>query len=238
MKDLVSTDITQNDNEQSSRAILTGQHSYYRSKVYTTSLAINPLVASGSPLFTLVNQLKQMTEAPDINQLYQDLCHEIKAFENKAQNDSYRSNTLLAARYAICTLLDEIITEETTWGTKSNWQRQALLQAFQREAWGGERFFLILERSCEDATFHIDLLEWLYLCISLGYEGKYRRETQGYKKLQDVADDLYQTIMRQRGDFSRRMLSHEKKEQQIEETTRLIPIWLVILISIIIRYNI
>jgi type VI secretion system protein ImpK len=44
--------------------------------------------------------------------------------------------------------------------------------ALHREAWGGEKFFELLDRTSQDPARHIDLLELQYLCLALGFAGK------------------------------------------------------------------
>ncbi|WP_235378984.1 type IVB secretion system protein IcmH/DotU [Candidatus Coxiella mudrowiae] len=59
------------------------------------------------------------------------------------------------------------------------WRQIGLLKTFQGEMWDGERFFVILKRSAEELALHLDLLELGYLCLSLGYQGKYDEKPDG-----------------------------------------------------------
>jgi len=188
------------DDEQQRQPLVDGQ-SYYRSKFFHINADINPLIGAASPLLSIMTRFEQLTTAPELVELHQDLSHEIKAFEHKAQSGSYRANTILAARYILCTAVDEALTT-TPWG-KEGWKQYSLLNAFQREQWGGERFFFILERSKEDPNLHIDLLELIYICLRLGYQGKFRQADQDPQQLGDIADNLYQCIRHQRGEFSK-----------------------------------
>jgi len=52
-----------------------------------------------------------------------------------------------------------------------------------REAWGGEKFFEMLERTWNDATRWIDLMELQYLCIAMGFAGKYQVQDRGQTRL-------------------------------------------------------
>ncbi len=222
-----------------SRLPLTSQAAYYRSKAYVSTVSVNSLVAAASPIFTLIITLKKLLTAPDPTQIQNDLAHEIKAFEHRAQSQNYRANIILAARYALCTLIDETI-HSTEWSKTPEWQAISLLQMFQGETWGGERFFFILEKSCEDPHYHIDLLELVYICLSLGVEGKYRHMHQGHATLLRTKDNLYQSIRKQRGEFSKRLLVTEPKRKllttntSIKKKRRSLPIWLVAIVSALI----
>ena len=75
---------------------------------------------------------------------------------------------VLAARYALCAGLDEAVLS-TPWGAQSEWAQHPLLVALHREAWGGEKFFEMLDRISQDPTRYIDLMELQYLvhCVRL-----------------------------------------------------------------------
>ena len=75
------------------------------------------------------------------------------------------------ASYFLCSLIDETVLN-TPWGNQSNWGHHSLLIQFHNEAWGGERFFQILDRLKQQPAQGLNLLELAYLCLSLGFEGK------------------------------------------------------------------
>lgn len=197
--------IESNSANNSSRLALQGGYSYYRSKAFNSSISVNPLIASASALFSIATTLMQVTTLPDPSKLHQDLAHEIRAFETNAHKEGYRSNVILAARYVLCSFIDEILLNadwaNTEWANSNIWKQQTLLQTFHDEDWGGERFFVILERSYEDPKLYIDLLELLYICLSLGFSGKYEQREHGQAELTQITDQLYKFIRQERGEF-------------------------------------
>ena len=61
---------------------------------------------------------------------------------------------VMAARYVLCTLLDESAAS-TPWGGSGVWSAQSLLVQFHNETWGGEKVFQLLSqagRERADAT--------------------------------------------------------------------------------------
>lgn len=180
-------------------------HSYYRTKTFTPTTGINPLVTAASPLLSLAGKLLRCDRYEDIDALYHGLIHEIKAFEHQTLSQGYRSEVILVARYILCATLDDLILN-SPWDGKVDWQQHTLLMAFQKETNGDERFFVILERLIEDPALHIDMLELIYLCLSLGFKGKYRTIDNGKELLDEIIDDLYQTIRWQKGTLSKQML--------------------------------
>lgn len=218
------------------RLPLTGAHLNLQSKLYTVSRAINPLVAAAGPLLTMAGQLLQTETAPNLNQLQEQLEHEMRVFESKAQGLGYRAQIVLAARYVLCSVLDELI-ETTDWGKLENWQEHALLMTFQGETFGGERTFFILDRAAEDPGIYLDLLELGYLCMSLGYEGKYRKIQNGHQELNQWTENLHQMILHHRGEVSKQLLVSpppQSKKTAAPAPWRLPPWWLSITIAILI----
>ncbi len=206
------------------RAPLTGPIGDVQSQAFSTSIAVNPLVAAAMPLLSRIANIEHISSSIEPIQLSQNLQHEIKAFENAAHKNGYQSQLILAARYVLCTVLDELIEGAHP---KLNWHTQALLHYFQSETYGGERFFIILERSFEDPALYIDLLELGYICLSLGFKGKYKDPIQ-QQALGIFTDQLYQFIETQRGE-------HAPTLTQVAHTTvkhawRLPP-WWVMLVS-------
>lgn len=218
------------------REAITGPISDVQSHAFSTNIGINPLIAAAMPVLALATELQQPISV-DPATLSKSLRHEIKAFENAAFKNGYRTQMILAARYLLCALLDEVITQ---YHPDYLWHEEALLLFFQQETWGGERFFIILERSCEDPKTYIDLLELGYICLSLGFKGKYNQPRE-LRELGIFIDQLFQLIEQQRGE-------HQPALQNNPQTSpktywRLPPWWVValgcgvLLAAVFIPYN-
>src|SRR3972149_7855012 len=180
----------------------------YRSRIYTSNININPLVAACDQILSLAIALKT-TEFPDNNtQFLQDLSHEIRSFEHHAQIANYQSNIIIAARYALCCLLDETIAS-TQWGQTNNWDEKNLLTLFHNENYGGARFFSIIDRSLEKITANLHLIELLYLCLNLGFVGKYQNIEHGQSELVAITNRLYQIIGQHNHLNRKNLLIHE-----------------------------
>lgn len=179
--------------------------------IFQNKEVVNPLTAAAEPLLTWASHLREQQQAPDLKELYKTLFQEIKIFENRVYGLGYRSQVILAARYLLCALLDEIILTRP-WGKHSIWETQNLMNAFHREAWGSEHFFLILERSSEDLTLYIDVLELGYICLNLGYLGKYRKY-EDRQELNTYLDNLYNLIQQYRRKFSQSLFIEPQKRK-------------------------
>jgi type VI secretion system protein ImpK len=183
---------------------------YYRSKAFSSHIGINSLINAADPILIVVTRLRKIMISPDLAILHQNICHEIKAFENKAQTLGYRSPLILAARYVLCALLDELIV--ITLQLDVQWKKYSLVETFYKDMWKEDRFFLILERSLQDTASHIDLLEFIYICLRLGYEGKYRGMERGHLEIRNITTHLYTAINQHYDESSRGLLiSLEKR---------------------------
>ncbi len=161
--------------------------------------ALNPLVGAANPLLTLALQLRTSAAMGDLPRLRDTLAHSIRDFESAARARGIRGEVVIAARYCLCTFLDEIVAS-TPWGGGGTWSNNSLLVMFHNEAWGGEKFFALLQRVSDDARNNVDLLELMYLCLAFGFEGRYRVTEGGRSQLEALRDQLFLTIRKQRGE--------------------------------------
>ena len=129
---------------------------------------LNPLVQAATPLLVLAGQLRSTLSVPDVAGLRRQALEEIRRFEERARAAGVSNETVLAARYVLCAALDEAVLS-TPWGAQSEWAQQTLLVALHREAWGGEKFFEMLDRISRDPARHIDLMELQYVCLAFGF---------------------------------------------------------------------
>ncbi|MGV7210369.1 type IVB secretion system protein IcmH/DotU [Oxalobacteraceae bacterium A2-2] len=160
---------------------------------------LNPLVRAANALLDLVVPLRTTAQPPDLQQLRERLALALKVFETEARADGIDSEAIAAARYILCTLLDETIAS-TAWGS-GVWGTRSLLVAFHNEASGGEKVFLILQRLSQNPAANLDLLELMYVCLSLGLEGRYRVLDQGQAQLATLRERLLQLIRQHRGAY-------------------------------------
>jgi len=182
---------------------------YYRSRLYTTDSGKNPLIASASAIFTLISKFQGVDYQGEAKQLHEFLVHEIRAFESKSKDSGYAAETILAARYILCATLDDIILT-TALGENNTWESFKLLHSFQNTEDKGERFFTILDRISEHSQTYIDLLELIYLSLSYGYKGQFRRSYNGEQRLNEIIDELFHTIREVRRDPSTQLSKHNK----------------------------
>ena len=169
---------------------------------FSTIYGLNPLVNAASTLLAVFSKTRESLNHPNVGSLHQQLDREIKAFDIKARNAGVKEDTVMIARYLLCTMLDEAVLN-TPWGAESAWTQRSLLATFHKETAGGEKFFAILDRLRNSPAENIDALELIYICLSLGYEGKYRVISRGRDQLEQLRDDIFYIIRSYRGEYER-----------------------------------
>lgn len=169
---------------------------------FSTIYGLNPLVNAASTLLAVFSKTRESLNHPNVGSLHQQLDREIKAFDIKARSAGVKEDTVMVARYLLCTILDEAVLN-TPWGAESAWNQRTLLATFHKETAGGEKFFAILDRLKSNPAENIDALELVYICLSLGYEGKYRVVSRGRDQLEQLRDDIFYIIRTYRGEYER-----------------------------------
>ena len=98
-------------------------------------MGLNPLVKAANPLLALVVPLRYMASYTNLEELRMQLIQAVKNFEAEAREQRVDPEATAAARYALCTFLDETISS-TPWGGSNVWSSRSLLVAFHNEAFG------------------------------------------------------------------------------------------------------
>jgi type VI secretion system protein ImpK len=189
---------------------------------------LNALVQAASPLLLLAVQLRNSVSQPDAAHLRDQVIEQVRRFEAHAQASGIAAQTITAARYVLCSTLDESVMN-TPWGQQSGWAAKTLLVIFHGESYGGEKFFVILDRLCADFSRHIDLIELMYICLALGFGGRYQIEANGRAKLADIQEDLYRRLKTQRAPPAEELAPHWKGiEDRRNPLVRYVPLWVIV----------
>lgn len=196
----------------------------------------NPLVAAANRLLNLIPQIRAMVTNEDPRALQQLLLEHIREFEQRAGASGVPMETIIGARYCICTVLDETAAQ-TPWGSAGVWPKHSLLVALHNETWGGEKFFQLLARLVQTPHQHIDLIELLYYCVMLGFEGRYRVIDNGRAQLETLKARLLQLIESTRGDRSSLLSVHWRGVQRLASPPwAMVPLWVAAAITLLLAF--
>jgi type VI secretion system protein ImpK len=166
------------------------------------SSGLNPLIAAANRLLNVLPQLRSSVQHPNPTALRDSLAQGVRQFEAQARAAGVTTEKIVAARYALCTLIDETATS-TPLGASGAWAHQGLLALFHGETGGGEKFFQLLSRLAENPQANLDLLELMYVCLEFGFEGRFRIVDGGQRQLEAIRQRLLQIIRKQRGEYER-----------------------------------
>jgi len=169
---------------------------------FSANVGLNPLVNAAATLLAVFSKTRESLNYANVAHLSQQLDREIRSFESNARVAGINEEKVIIARYILCTILDEAVLN-TPWGAESAWNQRTLLSNFHNETAGGEKFFDILDRLRHSPSENIETLELIYICLSLGYEGKYRVLPRGRDNLEQLRDELFHLIRNYRGDYER-----------------------------------
>lgn len=169
---------------------------------HTEKSGLNPLADAAAYIFSVIGKLKQLKFYRNLSNLHKELVAEINTFQDTAKTLGYTPEYILVSRYALCATLDDIITN-TPWGAQGQWDSYSLLTTFNQENSKQEKFYLILERIIKDPAVYIDVMELMYICLSLGFKGGARTTEFSNTQVEQITHALYKQIRAYRGNFSK-----------------------------------
>ncbi len=155
---------------------------------------LNTLVAAANPVLAVVPQIRHALRHPDPEGLRATLRESLVAFERDARAAGHAEGVVSAAGFALCALLDESASS-TPWG--ASWASQGLLAERLPASAGGKYFFELLERLSADPAANLAGLEFLHVCLALGFEGRYRGAGNGAEDLLALRGKLLDQIRAQ-----------------------------------------
>jgi len=192
---------------------------------------LNPLLGAASVLLGLVPQLRATTTHDDPAGLRKQLLEWMAQFESVAAANGVPRPKITAARYVLCTFIDEVILQ-TPWGAGSGWNERNLLHEFHEERWGGEKAFQLLERLGQDAATNADLLELFYVCLQLGFEGRYRDAPNGRAQLDAIAARVLEVVRpKDTGSPRTLALSWQGVPTPARDDVSVLPLWVLVAVG-------
>jgi type VI secretion system protein ImpK len=173
-----------------------------RSITHNPNAGLNLLVDTAGYLFSVLGKLKQLTSYRQLSKLQNELIQEINTFQDTIKNQHYHAETALICRYVLCATFDDIIAS-TPWGGQNQWDNYSLLAAFNLDTQHQDKFFTIMERAIKEPASYIDLMEFMYICLSMGYKGQYRSTEFSHYQLEQITNNLYKHIRAYRGSITK-----------------------------------
>ncbi|WET42756.1 type IVB secretion system protein IcmH/DotU [Citrobacter enshiensis] len=172
---------------------------------------LNPMIDAATPLLGMVMRVDGMNSQTMPEHLFAQVVTDVQAVEQLLQEQGYEPGVIVSFRYVLCTFIDEAALGNG-WSNKNEWIKQSLLVHFHNEAWGGEKVFILLERLIREPKRYQDLLEFLYLCFSLGFRGRYKVAMQDQGEFEQIYRRLHHVLHKLRGDAPFPLLHQDKTQ--------------------------
>ncbi|MDX1693226.1 MAG: type IVB secretion system protein IcmH/DotU [Ketobacteraceae bacterium] len=193
--------------------------------------ALNPLLAAAQPLIDEIAALNRPREDIRLESYRQELAAGVNQYERQCGQAGLGEDLVLYGRYVLCTVLDEMVNK-TPWPEKGEWNRHSLLAQFHGETGGGEKFFDLLDHLLIHPASHLPVLELMFVCLNLGFEGKYHLVPRGHLQLEQVKDNLYQVIRLQRGEAEQSLSPHwQPASGKRQKLMGYIPAWVMVAVT-------
>ncbi len=189
--------------------------------------AANPLLAAARPLLRALADMPMDFQPGQGERLKEVLVQEARDFQAVCERANIRREHILAARYALCTALDEA-ANGTPWG-QHTWANNSLLIQLHGENDGGERVFHLLGRLVERPAEHMDVIEVIYHVLSLGFLGRYAGHTDGHRQLDAIRQRLLHLISGARESVPRDLSPHWRGADAGRlSLIRTVPVWVTV----------
>jgi len=156
-------------------------------------ISFNPFISSSSSIFKYVLELKENQDTNDIHTVREDLVAKVNIYNESILKHGIDNTEILVTRYILCTFIDELVNISYL-GQSDNWSNNSLLSIFHNETYGGENFFHLLDKFLKTPAKYIHILELMYTCLALGFEGRYRVIDRGEIELNNIKDSLFKQI--------------------------------------------
>lgn len=133
----------------------------------------NPLISA----FSMLLELAPALENPDPPSAVENLRVQLHTQLVQSKDEAVRQGASIvqadAAAWNVAALIDDIVLN-TPWGGNSTWPRQTLVSTLYGDVDSGSQFFDRLDELKRYPERDPDLLELTFLCLALGFRGKYR----------------------------------------------------------------
>lgn len=213
------------------KSVLSGRQELARQSPQPDRLVA--VLAAASPLFEaagslldalpVLSRMQGQLNTVQADKLHRQLVSEVASFQSICQDAGLRFEDTVIASYTLCTALDEFASDALAaqQGTMdgpdlqpkaepaaSAWMAHSLAVRFHDDAKGGENVFLLMGRVLLEPDKHIDLLELFFVILRLGFEGVYRRASNGRRVMGRIQHRVHELVDTHRRDGPADLLAH------------------------------
>ena len=140
-----------------------------------------------SECLILILQLRGTNDYGDPAALKNRISEMLERFERESRITGIDNERINMSKFALVAFLDETIIS-SAWNQKDSWLSEPLQLKLFNTFNAGEEFFDNLNKLRQRSSNYKDVLEIFYLCLTLGFKGKY--QLQSPENLRRIIDDL------------------------------------------------
>lgn len=150
----------------------------------------NPLLEAARPLLRALSEMpSRIVDMRQVELLKDILKREINHFSMLCDEVNIPWKKMAIVRYCLCTALDEA-AHSMSWGIAAGWSQSNLLNYFEGDNDGGNKFFLLIGRISMSPAEYADVIEILLRILGLGFEGRYSIPEDGERQLVKIRQRL------------------------------------------------
>jgi type VI secretion system protein ImpK len=185
----------------------------------------NPMLEAAGPLLLLLGRLRTSLMRANFANLMEQVADAIEDFEKRMRAEAIPQEQSDMAKYAIAATADDIVQHIPS-EERHIWVQYSMLSRFFGERVGGVRFYEKLDQAKLDPTTNYNVLELMYACLSIGFQGVHRTSAGGAAALQMVQRNLYEILRKARPKIRDDLSPHWRGQSlPTDAATFRIPFW-------------
>ncbi len=189
------------------------QPGYYRSKLFSTPTTSNAFLAAAGPLFSLLERLGTSHTLPPIQTAWDNLEHELKAFQSRLSSFECAEELAAIAQYLIHATIDELLGKNYLRVFEKAAEFSAFTPPSADETGPEKQFFELVDYIKVRPNQYLDLIELAYYCLISGFEGEHHVSTTGRQTLDNLIEELHESIQKNRVQKPVRLFTEPKPSE-------------------------
>ncbi len=155
----------------------------------------NPIVAAATNLLILFGRLRTEMVEMEAVPLMEHVTREIDSFETQVLEAGVDPHEAQVAKYCLCGTADDIV-QNIPGQDRHVWVQYSMVARFFNKRTSGVGFFQEVEKALQAPAQRFQVLELMQICLSLGFEGKYRADPNGPMELARIRAAIYESLRR------------------------------------------
>lgn len=183
------------------------------------------LVELYSPCFVHVLKLQKMDDFGDGEGLRTQIFELLDQCESAAEEAGVPEDDIEDATFALVAFIDEVILS-SNWAGTDEWMKTPIQLELYDQFDAGEVFFDRLEKLQDAPSANAEVLEVYYLCMTLGFKGKYQLQEQ--QKLREIIEATADTLSTLPETKTEEMAPNARPDDQTKtEIQSKVPTWVI-----------